>query len=159
MKVISHRGNLTGPNSVDENSPSDIDQALSIGFDCEIDIWCDPKGNLRLGHDSGEFHIDLNWLLLRSSKLWIHCKNFLALEYFSRREEKLNFFWHQSDDHVLTSSGIIWSYPGQPLSSRAVVVLPENHPQLEEIVLENAFAICTDYPIKFDEELNRSTLR
>ena len=39
MKIISHRGNLNGPNSVSENSILAISRALGQGFDVEIDVW------------------------------------------------------------------------------------------------------------------------
>ena len=38
MKIISHRGNIRGPNPEKENRPSYIDCALGNGYDVEIDI-------------------------------------------------------------------------------------------------------------------------
>ena len=37
MFLISHRGNLNGPNIKDENNPDYIMEALSKDFDVEID--------------------------------------------------------------------------------------------------------------------------
>jgi len=39
MRIISHRGNLYGPNQKTENSIDSIYSAISLGFDIEIDIW------------------------------------------------------------------------------------------------------------------------
>ena len=50
MKIISHRGNLNGPESETENSPQKIEQALKLGYECEIDVWYE-SGNFTLCHD------------------------------------------------------------------------------------------------------------
>ena len=39
MKVISHRGNLNGPNKQTENTIESIKTAINLGFDVEIDVW------------------------------------------------------------------------------------------------------------------------
>ena len=39
MKLISHRGNLEGPNPERENHPDYIYGALQAGYDVEIDVW------------------------------------------------------------------------------------------------------------------------
>ena len=38
-KLYSHRGNLFGPIPERENKPDYIDEAISAGFNVEIDIW------------------------------------------------------------------------------------------------------------------------
>jgi hypothetical protein len=38
MKIISHRGNLTNPDPDLENRPDRIEEVISKGFDCEIDV-------------------------------------------------------------------------------------------------------------------------
>ena len=40
-KIISHRGNLIGPNLLLENNPDYILSAVSMGFDVEVDVWYD----------------------------------------------------------------------------------------------------------------------
>ena len=44
--LISHRGNVTGPNSDRENHPDYIDRAIEKGFDVEVDI----RQNEEVGH-------------------------------------------------------------------------------------------------------------
>ena len=58
MKVISHRGNLTGPNSVHENSLEAIDHCIyKLNISVEVDLrWM--NGRLYLGHDLPEILID-----------------------------------------------------------------------------------------------------
>ena len=50
MILISHRGNIDGPNSKLENNPTYIDRALDKGFNVEIDLWVYEK-EFFLGHD------------------------------------------------------------------------------------------------------------
>ena len=38
MFIISHRGNLQGPDLTQENKPEYIDGALAKGFDVEVDV-------------------------------------------------------------------------------------------------------------------------
>ena len=48
MKLISHRGNINGPNKTEENSPEHILNAINNGYDVEIDVWfIDDKWYLR----------------------------------------------------------------------------------------------------------------
>ncbi len=39
MILISHRGNIDGPNTDNENKPSYIASAINRGYDCEVDFW------------------------------------------------------------------------------------------------------------------------
>ena len=39
MKIISHRGNLKGPDNKNENTQSHIDISLKSSYDVEIDLW------------------------------------------------------------------------------------------------------------------------
>jgi hypothetical protein len=51
MIIISHRGNLYGPDKENENKPDQIQKVLNLGYYVEIDVWfIDEK--LYLGHDN-----------------------------------------------------------------------------------------------------------
>ena len=80
VKFISHRGNLNGQNKKTENTVKQIDFVLNEDFDCEIDVWLINE-KLYLGHDNPENEITLNWLDMYKQSLWIHCKNFEALNF------------------------------------------------------------------------------
>ena len=151
LRIISHRGNLSGPDKSTENSSKQVDLVLSLGLECEIDVWC-VNGEMLLGHDSPKEMVPLEWLDSRSSKLWIHCKNLESLDYFSSTSSELNYFWHQTDDYSLTSLGYIWAYPGKPLSPRSILVLPELYTDLSEESLylgdRKLYGICSDYVSK-----------
>jgi hypothetical protein len=144
MKVIAHRANLYGPDKKIENTPSQIEQCISQGYDCEIDVWY-INSELYLGHDGPELKFELSFLLQHSEFLWIHCKNIEALQLL-KQHSSLNCFYHTDEDYVLTTKGIIWVYPGKPVPDNAIVVMPEWHPDIK-YDSSKIGGICTDYPI------------
>ena len=140
MKLIAHRGLTHGPDKHVENSPYQICRALSMGFDCEVDLWVKDQ-EFFLGHDGPEYHTTAEFL--DKPGLWIHAKNLEALRWLTTTD--LNYFWHQEDDFVIKSKGYIWTYPGKPLSDRSVAVMPEwNDPTFEKLYLD-CYGICSDY--------------
>jgi len=149
VKFISHRGNLNGPNKKTENTVKQIDFVINEGFECEVDLWF-VDDNLFLGHDNPESEISFEWLEKNSQSLWIHCKNFEALNFLKNLNDKFNFFWHQNDDFTLTSKGYIWTYPEKKYDKNSVIVkldskLPKNL---------DLYAVCTDFVL----EMSNSTL-
>tara|TARA_R100000988_G_C3857849_1_gene97900 strand:+ start:17 stop:463 length:447 start_codon:yes stop_codon:yes gene_type:complete len=146
MKIISHRGNTNGPDLSIENSPDQIDNCISLGYDVEIDLRI-IDNIFYLGHDTPDYIIEFEWLLKNKNRLWIHCKNLESLRYLSDLD--LNFFWHQSDDYTLTSKGYVWTYPGKDIISKSVIVMPEktsfDFSRLKEY---DVYGICTDYPTR-----------
>tara|TARA_B100000242_G_C42796410_1_gene370491 strand:+ start:71 stop:529 length:459 start_codon:yes stop_codon:yes gene_type:complete len=149
MKIIAHRANINGPNSLNENKISGIKKCIDMGFDIEIDIRF-LDGRLYLGHDNPEEIITIKELKIFQNSLWIHCKNLRAISFFKQVEEDFNYFWHDKDSYTLTSKGDIWAYPGEELSSECICVMPERDFPLNEIKhLKNKkiAGICTDYPI------------
>ena len=135
MKLIAHRGNIKGPNPSLENTPSYIHEALSLGFDAEIDVWL-LNGNYMLGHDSPDFFVKESFL--ESPRLWCHAKNLEALESMLKND-KIHCFWHQSDDATLTSRGYIRTYPGKPICSKSVIV------DLDSTSTRyNCYGVCAD---------------
>lgn len=140
---IAHRGNTHGPNKAIENSPAYVDDALSRGFDVEIDLWF-VSGALMLGHDGPEYQIQIAWLNERGAHLWVHCKNLGALEVLS--ETSLNYFFHESDPYTLTSKGFVWTYPGKDIgAARFILVhLGKSNPADQPNLL-GAAGFCGDY--------------
>ena len=123
MILISHRGNIDGRKVPFENRPSYIDEAIEAGYDVEIDVWY-HQHSFWLGHDYGQYEIDINWLKERSHTLWIHCKNVEALEWFNIIG-RFNYFWHEEDTATLTSKLFIWAYPGKQPIKCSIAVMPE----------------------------------
>ena len=141
MKLIAHRGLLFGSDSINENAPHQIELARSKGFDAEVDFRI-VNGKFFLGHDDPTYEITAQFLYKEG--LWIHAKNWEALEWLSNTQ--LHYFWHEEDSYTLTSYGIVWAYTNKPLMTKSVCVMTEN----QGISLEYAFnlpiyGICSDY--------------
>lgn len=152
MRIIAHRGLLEGPDKALENHPLQIQKALDMGFDVEIDIRFD-KGRWYLGHDNMDHEIAPSWL--KTPNLWIHCKNVSAFYNLKRfRDDGINFFYHDTDLVILTSKGDVWTYFGPPETkdTQAVCVLPEVNYDWDEIgKMVNSgqwLGICTDWSLK-----------
>lgn len=146
MRVISHRGNINGPKSCKENHPDSILAALNQGFDCEIDVWF-IKSEFFLGHDFPEYKINRDFMW-ENGNLWIHCKDFGALEELSCcKDLNNNVFYHNVDDYTITSKGFVWAYPGKKVGRNCVIVVKDT---FEYDCIEHKSIIsgvCTDYPL------------
>jgi hypothetical protein len=154
MKIISHRGNIQGPDPLTENTVAKIEEALSLGFDVEIDLWVIGT-DLFLGHDSPDHAIDKSFI--DNSCLWVHAKNLQALDFLVNEKLKSSFFWHESDCYTLTSQNHIWAYPHQSVTENTVIVVTnENMDKQVDCVYEKSFGICTDYPVYVKEKWNLS---
>jgi hypothetical protein len=151
MIYISHRGNINGRIEEAENKPEYIIDALRLDYDVEIDVWY-IAGEWWLGHDEPQYQIDFDWMDSRSDRLWIHCKNIEAVEYFYENEndcKELNWFWHENDTLTLTSYGYIWAYPGKQPIKKSIAVMPEIHMDNINVCI----GICSDYIEKYKNEI------
>tara|TARA_R100001509_G_C4843699_1_gene207519 strand:+ start:384 stop:863 length:480 start_codon:yes stop_codon:yes gene_type:complete len=154
-KIISHRGNLTGPDPVNENKPWFIDQAIDKGFDVEIDFWLVGE-KCFLGHDEPETKISFDFLNDRVDHLWCHAKDITSLQFLLGKQ--LHCFYHDKDAVTLTSKGFMWTYPGRKLTPRSICLIPERFSTETELFfkdsdvgLQNCYGFCTDFPLKFSE--------
>jgi hypothetical protein len=148
MKLISHRGNIDGPNSLQENCPEYIDFAIKLGYNVEIDVRLEDH-QFYLGHDEPQYYVPMTWLVERKDKLWIHCKNLKSLDILCSSPVDLHYFWHQEDDFTLTSRNYIWTYPGKNYTPKSIIVMPEwNNQNWNTLKVSNCYGICTDYPDK-----------
>ena len=151
MIYISHRGNINGRIEEAENKPEYIIDTLRLGYDVEIDVWY-INGEWWLGHDEPQYPIDFDWIDSRSDRLWIHCKNIEAVEYFYENENEcreINWFWHENDTLTLTSYGYIWAYPGKQPIKKSIAVMPEIHMDNINVCM----GICSDYIQKYKDEI------
>jgi len=119
---------------------------MELGFECEVDIRL-INGDFYLGHDSPEFKVDFDWISKRSTKLWIHCKDFDSLNFFVKNSDSsFNFFWHDKDQYTLTNKGYIWAYPGVSVSKNCIAVLPETWLSSQVNITElDYLGICSDF--------------
>jgi hypothetical protein len=136
MILIAHRGNLSGKEIDFENKPEYIDDAIEQGYNVEVDVRT-HKGRLYLGHDEPRHEIKKEYLL--NEKIWCHCKDLDA--FYNLYQIGAHYFWHTSEDVVLTSRGIIWTFPRGRVLPGSVCVLPELG---YDGVIEQCFGICSD---------------
>jgi hypothetical protein len=144
MILIAHRGNINGRFESYENEPMYIDLAISKGYDVEIDVWY-KDGLLFLGHDEPQYGVDFKWFVDRINKLWVHCKNIEAVNYFQTCDYKFNYFWHENDTITLTSLNNIWAFPGKQPIQKSIAVMPE----IFNDDLSLAIGICSDFIEKY----------
>ena len=137
MKIISHRGNISGRNIELENHPCYIKSALDKGYDVEVDVWC-INNKWMLGHDEPVHYIDISFL--RSEKIWCHAKNLIALNLMI--SEGVHCFWHEQDDYTLTSKNYIWTYPNKNITPRSVIVYRDIDEQKKLSI--KPYGVCID---------------
>jgi hypothetical protein len=144
MILISHRGNLNGPNEDRENSPYYIMEAIDEGYDVEVDLWW-VDGKVYLGHDKPQYEVSDEWLGERIDKLWVHCKNVESLNWI--RNTSLHYFWHEQDTLTLTSKNHMWVYPGKQPIIGSIAVMPEIHNDN----ISNCWGVCSDFIKKYND--------
>jgi hypothetical protein len=145
MKLISHRGNISGPNPERENHPEYIAEALKQGYDVEIDVWF-KDDKFMLGHDEPQYEFPFELIDQAYPKLWIHCKNIDALSKLNELDpngSKVNYFWHENDLAVLTSKSYIWS---TNLINNGILVMPE---VFNKEHITSTLGVCSDYIEKY----------
>jgi glycerophosphoryl diester phosphodiesterase len=143
VKVIAHRGNVYGPNKDRENSPNYLLEAIDLGFDVEVDVWV-SEDKIYLGHDGPEYFVTLDFLSSIKNRAWYHCKNLEALILLQSTSDKYKYFYHESDKYTLTSTGHVWTYPGEKYFINSIVVdLNKNY----FYELNSLYAICVDYAV------------
>ena len=144
MELIAHRGNVSGPNLRLENKPEYVDKALSQGFKAEVDLWVTARGFF-LGHDEPLYSIDEQYLIDRSTFLYVHLKN----EYCKTwsKISLVEFFEHDQQKFVFTSKDTKWYFPSQELFLDGVNLMPELHyADLSFIAAEYLdIQICSDF--------------
>jgi hypothetical protein len=141
MILIAHRGNINGPDPLNENKQETITNCINKGYSVEIDVRR-VNNELYLGHDNPDYKVDLEFLLKYKDYLWIHCKNLEALTYLTPLG--LTTFSHDKDDYVLTSKGFIWAYPGKEVNENCICVMPEWEGDIKTFNKE-CFGVCSDY--------------
>lgn len=146
MIFISHRGNLNGVKPELENSPEYIDAAIDEGFDVEIDLRM-KDGIPHLGHDEPQYPISWEWLWERREWLWVHVKEFAALDWMQTTHHMwaIRYFCHESDRYTLVSKNWIWSHDlTNPMTKRCVIPLLSKE-QVESYNQTGFGAVCSDY--------------
>jgi len=158
MKIISHRGNIRGPEPERENEPSYIDEAIALGFDVEIDIrYIGPLpgslpevgGAFYLGHNTPDYLVDVKWLRTRKDTLWIHCKNLDAAYELMRADLELRCFCSISDPFCFITQDFLWlnDLEVEPKDNCIVPLLSTDDLKGYRF-MGKPWGVCTDYPME-----------
>lgn len=142
MKLISHRGNINGKNSLFENHPPHIQTLISSGIDVEVDVWVQKNG-FYLGHDDPQYKIDTAFLIKNCNFLWCHAKSLSSLNAMLNLNV-LNCFWHDKDEFTLTSKGYIWQAHKRDICGKSVIV-DNSFNSFSRKYETSPFAICSDF--------------
>jgi hypothetical protein len=118
MYLISHRGNLNGVESENENNPKYLKIAINKGFNVEVDVRFE-KEKFYLGHDFSQYEVNKDFLL--NENIWCHAKTHNAL--LALDKINAHYFWHQEDDYTITSKGYFWTFPGKELLKKIFVLI------------------------------------
>ena len=147
MIKIAHRGNHAGRIEERENTVSYIEEAITAGYNVEIDVWLIDK-QWHLGHDFPDEKIDLSFM--ERPEIWTHAKNLVG--YVSLyNNSKVHTFWHDKDDYVFTSKGIKWCKT-HILTYDGVMVMPEFNDYHTSIIKSgflDPLGVCSDDFRKF----------
>jgi|TARA_B100000035_G_C21013250_1_gene560633 hypothetical protein len=136
MILISHRGNINGPQRELENKPDYIENALKLGYDVEIDVWSVDR-TFYLGHDKPQYEVS-RWFL-HNKNLWCHAKNIDAF-YRMVDDEKIHCFSHDKDEVALTTKGYLWSHYREQMTNKSISVIPP-----KGYLISDVAGICSDY--------------
>lgn len=151
MLIISHRGNINGPDLEKENEPSYIDEAIRLGFDVEVDVRV-INGKTWLGHDGPEYEVDVDWFFERSYNLLIHCKNLEAAYYFERVRPdiaNLKCFCSISDPFCFVTQGYVWLNDVEVEPKDNCIVPLLNIDDIKRYkFMDKLCGVCTDYPME-----------
>jgi hypothetical protein len=148
MIYYAHRGNVSGPVPLAENTPDHIQRSLDLGFHAEVDVRA-LKGRFFLGHDSPDYPVTETWIDSRASRLLLHAKELEAANLIQSVGARWTYFVHKSDPFALISNGDIWVHDLNQIwfhleAPRFIVPLLTR--QLTESFKDHHFkGICSDY--------------
>lgn len=138
MILIAHRGNYNSVQSDRENTISYLHQAISHGYDIEVDIRLTSEGFM-LGHDAPVYPITKSQIKEMSGYAWFHAKNYGAL--VALADEGHHVFAHDQDPWALTSRNIIWSH-NHHYNPKGIVCMPDV--AVDQKIIAAAIGVCHD---------------
>ena len=144
MILISHRGNINGPNPKMENDPRYIENTLGKGFNVEVDVWSNDS-DFFLGHDKPEHQV--SEMFLRHGSVWCHAKDIKT--FYKLIEIGAHCFSHDQDEVALTTKGYLWSTYGNQMTGKSICVMPPRNIELPQGIA----GVCSDNVGYYNENL------
>lgn len=144
---------MDGQRNPKENTVQAVKEAISLGYEVEIDVWKTNDGWF-LGHDGPENKVSLFFLILNCRKLWLHCKNsssFNILKWFGG-------FMHDSEPQVEVNTILNrfeWNHSSNHhYDNKTVCVIPELHGLKPEDYIR-AYGVCSDSIVNIEYEFKK----
>jgi len=138
MRLVSNRGNTTGPNPMRENSPAYILETLQKGFYVKIDVTVVDKV-IFLG---AYFTVNLDFI--QNEKIICQASDGLTLHFLMSNQ--IHCFFQQKDNYSITTQGWIWTYPENILTPLSICVMPEWFlKDVQEASKLKCYGICSNY--------------
>ena len=144
MILISHRGNINGPNPKMENDPRYIENTLGKGFNVEVDVWSNDS-DFFLGHAKPEHQV--SEMFLRHGSVWCHAKDIKT--FYKLIEIGAHCFSHDQDEVALTTKGYLWSTYGNQMTDKSICVMPPRNIELPQGIA----GVCSDNVGYYNENL------
>jgi len=142
-----------GQRNPKENTVQAVEEAISLGYEVEIDVWKTNDGWF-LGHDCPENKVSLFFLIINCRKLWFHCKNGAAFNIL----KWLGGFMHDSEPQVeahTVFNKFSWNHSSNHYyDSKTVCVMPELH-SLEPQDYSAAYGVCSDDIVNIEYEFKK----
>lgn len=154
-RIISHRGNLNGPNPKMENNPEYILNATN-DFSVEIDVWY-IDNRYFLGHDKPQYEVDKFFLF--KERFLIHAKSMETFFELSKYSQLETFFQNLDDLSMTTKSRIVIHERNREIiddSRNNIWVDLDGKLEIHELGVKNN--LLTDFPSKY-KEISRSQNR
>lgn len=153
-QIISHRGNLNGPNLLLENNP---DYVIAASKHCyvEIDVWYKEEKYF-LGHDQPVYEVPK--LFLFNEKFLIHAKDletFLQLSKYT----SIEVFFQQDDDIAITTrTRKLFHSRNEMFEVGQDFIWIDLEGKLLPEQIGNMNSLLTDYPSKYLESSKKSDI-
>jgi len=154
-RVISHRGNLDGPNPEMENQPEYILNATNV-CSVEIDVWY-KDNKYFLGHDEPQYEVAKFFLF--KERFLIHAKSMETFFELSKYGQLETFFQTEDDLSMTTKNRIVIHGRNNKISDDSrnnIWVDLDGKLEIRELGVKNN--LLTDFPLKY-KELSQSPNR
>jgi hypothetical protein len=169
IEIISHRGNLEGPEPTFENKMETFQKAMDLGYSLELDIWHKDDG-LYLGHDGPDTKTSFEELLKLTigypyQNVYVHCKTLETLQECVKEIPLGLFscfvpFFHDVDDCIMLMNGVVWIHPHATKKSlhrpsHSILVCPDpiKNNYIDELPWNEYAGVCTDFPLLIQKKL------
>ena len=146
MLYISNRGNLAGPDLVNENSLVYVNATLERGYHVVVDTWLvknqDNSFQPALGELQPQYPVDIEFL--RNPKIIARVKDITTFQILT--DSKVHCVL-SNPGNTLSSEGLIWTPQGSRIATRSSIInMPEWFTNnMKDLASINCAGICSNF--------------